>query len=126
MTPKRQRPKRIPVPRSGVRLPHADRAVIDPRKLTDYALDPDKGDKARGFVVKLGIDKNDWRFLYEQIVDRVPTSDVVKITLNTWTNWPEFSVLIDIDGRAGKRAQVLTGWMVDDRQTPWLTTLHVI
>ena len=110
---------------AGGRLPYAEHAWIDPRKLTEYALDPDKSDKARGFAVKLGLELADWRYLHDQIIERVRDAPLVNINLHTYTKWPEFTVLVPIEGREGKRGPVATGWMVDDRHAPWLTTLHV-
>jgi hypothetical protein len=50
------------------RLPYAERAWADERKFTEYALNPDKSDKARGFAVKLGIYREDWVYLHDQIM----------------------------------------------------------
>jgi hypothetical protein len=119
-----QQSLRIKVKRG--RLPYAEHAWIERRKLTDYALDPDKSDKARGFAVKLGFDRDDWLNLHDQIIERVPYAKLVKISLTTKTKWPEFTVHVPIDGRDGKCGPISTGWMVDDRHAPWLTTLYVI
>jgi hypothetical protein len=117
-------PRRISV--AGGRLPYAEHAWIDQRKLTDYALNPDKSDKARGFAVKLGLEVADWRYLHDQILEQVLSAPLAKISLHTRTKWPEFTVHVPIEGRDGKRGPVATGWMVDDRHAPWLTTCHVI
>jgi hypothetical protein len=102
------------------------RAWIDPPKIRDFALNPEKGDKALGFAPKLGLHRQDWRYLHDQIVERLPYSDLAKINLDTKTKWPEFTVYIEVDGHGGRRALVCTGWMVDARCEPWLTTLHVV
>lgn len=107
-------------------LPYAEHAWIDERKLTEYALDPDKSDKARGFAVKLDLYREDWAYLHDQIIERIPHATVYKICLRTHTKWPAFTVVVPIDGRNGKSCPVSTGWMVDDRHAPWLTTLHVV
>jgi hypothetical protein len=107
------------------RLPYAEHAWIDKRKLTHYALDPDKSDKARGFAIKLGLARDDWLYLHDQIIERIPNCSLVSICLHTRTKWPEFEVHVPIDGREGKCCPISTGWMVDDRHAPWLTTLHV-
>jgi hypothetical protein len=108
------------------RLPYAKHAWMDRRKLTEYALNPDKGDKARGFAVKLGFGLADAGTLHDQIIERVAGSPLVSIRLDTRTGWPEFEVEIPIDGHEGKRCPVSTGWMVDQRHEPWLVTTHVV
>ena len=52
------------------RLLNADQAIIDPRKLTDYALNPDHptgGNKAKVFESALGITQANAEVLLEQI-----------------------------------------------------------
>ena len=107
-------------------MPYAEYAQIDSRKFTEYAFDPAKSDKARGFWVKLGLELDDWPYLHDQIIERVPEGELVSIRTDTRTKWPEFEVEISVDGRKGKRGPVSTGWMVDARHEPWLTTLHVV
>jgi hypothetical protein len=111
---------------AGGTLPYARYAQIDSNKFTEYALNPAKSDKARGFRVKLGFELGDWRDLHDQIIERVPESELISIRTDTRTKWPEWEVEIPIDGRQGKRCPISTGWMVDERHEPWLTTLHVI
>jgi hypothetical protein len=111
---------------SGGHLPYAEHAWMDPRKLTEFALNPEKGDKARGFAVKLGLCLADWRDLHDQIIERVSASPLVSICLETRTGWPEFEVEVPIDGHEGRTAPVCTGWMVDERHKPWLVTTHVV
>ena len=55
-------------------LPQADRAHIDARKLRDYALNPDhpKGrHKARVFQSALGVGRDDWEYLRDQILEGI-------------------------------------------------------
>jgi hypothetical protein len=55
-------------------LPDPDRAVIDAEKLRDYVLSPDHEHgrhKARVFRSALGIDRDSWEYLREQIASRV-------------------------------------------------------
>jgi uncharacterized protein DUF6883 len=111
---------------AGGQLPYAEHAHIDQRKLTEFALNPEKSDKARGFAVMLGLGPEDWRNLHDQIIERVPDSPLVSLRLETKTGWPEFEVEIPIDGHEGRTAPICTGWMVDERHEPWLVTTHVI
>jgi hypothetical protein len=114
--------------RRGARLPYADRATIAPEKLKDYALNPDHSEKmakrAAAFASLLGIYRDDWRFLHDQILTRLPESEVTHVDLSS-PYGVSFTVHVVIDGRNGTRAQVVTGWMVDLRRRPWLTTIYV-
>jgi hypothetical protein len=110
---------------AGGQLPYAEHAYIDRRKLTEFALNPEKSEKARGFAVVLGLGLEDWRELYDQIIERVPSSPLVSIRLETRTGWPEFEVEVPIDGHEGRAAPIRTGWMVDERHEPWLVTTYV-
>lgn len=57
-----------------------DEVIIDPRKLTDYALDPDnpKGkDKAVMFQRHLGFEKDNYQILLDQIYNLVLEADAI-------------------------------------------------
>jgi hypothetical protein len=110
---------------AGGRLPYADHAYIDLRKLTDYALNPEHS-KAHGFEVVLGLKREDAVELHDQIIERVPGGELLSIRVGTDNGWPEFSVEVPIDGHEGRSAPILTGWMVDERHEPWLVTTYVL
>jgi hypothetical protein len=62
-----------------MRLPGAERATIPTDKLVRYALDPahPRGrHKARVFASALGIRKQDWRYLHDQILEALPDAPV--------------------------------------------------
>lgn len=118
MPPKKR--KRI---KEGARLPYADRATIDPRKLKDYALKPDApGGKAKGFAA-LGIYRDDWRYVYDLILERLPDASATDVDL-TDPGQPAYTVRIPIEGRNGRNGVLVTGWAVDVGHAPWLTTCY--
>jgi hypothetical protein len=69
-------------PADDVILPRASEAVVPHDKLRRYALDPGHrtgADKARVFGSALGLRAADWRYLRDQILERVVDSPVMAI-----------------------------------------------
>ncbi|MGD9769239.1 MAG: DUF6883 domain-containing protein [Pseudolabrys sp.] len=94
------------------RLPNADRAVIDLRKLADYCLDPKhpRGrHKARVFLATLGIDRTDARWLQEEIAEALPGGEAVALASDRYgTHWR-----VDIPvTRQGMHNVIRTLWIV--------------
>lgn len=103
------------------------RVAIDPRKLTEYALDPDNPvgrHKALVFERALGFTKDNYRALLEQIEHAALSAEAyLKLTD---THGRHYSVDLEITGLWGQRAVVRTGWLVaPDSDQAWLTTLYV-
>jgi filamentous hemagglutinin len=101
--------------------------VIDPRKLTEYALNPDNPvgtDKALMFRLHLGFTRNNYEELLEQIKINVLSS---KSTLHRTDEYGNhYRVDMEIIGIEGQREVVRTGWVVaPDSQEARLTTLYV-
>lgn len=116
-------------PRSGVRrayvgllriseshatpIPHADRAIVDIRKLRDYCLNPGHDDgqhKARVFVAALGltiVDANAGRAILLEVIQthqaRLGYRDAYgqRFTVDFWLDWQ------------GNRTQVCSGWVLE-------------
>jgi hypothetical protein len=113
-----------PVPE---RLPRADEGQIDPRKLRDYALnadhEPDGKHKARLFKATLGLGREDWGYLRNQVLDRVSSTQVTAIRAKREGVW-EYEVIVQIDGLNGRRHPVVTGWLVEGDTPPRLTTAY--
>jgi hypothetical protein len=64
------------------RLPNAERAILQLRKLEDYCLDPEhpRGrHKARVFRSTLGLEHRDSRWLREVLLDGARTIDAVEV-----------------------------------------------
>lgn len=108
-------------------LPHVEHAVVSAAKLRDYVLNPahpQGGQKARVFAAVLGLTREDWRYLREQLLAGVQTAPATKRGTTPWGDL--FEVLIDVRGTQGHVARVRTGWIIrhDDRR-PHLTTAYV-
>lgn len=111
--------RRVPV-KTYTHLPGARDAYIPLHplnKLKDFALDVEHhrgGSKAKWFRDHLGIVRDDWEFLHDQILNRLPDSYIVDIPARITRPWDgiEFGVEVPIDGRNGQSAPVLTGWLV--------------
>ena len=102
--------------------------VIDPRKLTEYALNPDnpKGvDKAVMFERHLGFTKDNYQLLLQQIETKVLNSEAILKT--TDVHGQRYQVDLEIEGvESGQRETVRTGWIVKQKKdVARLITLYV-
>lgn len=108
-------------------LPDAHRAIIDPEKLRDYvlSLDHDQGKhKARVFLSALGVDRDSWEYLREQIATRVVAAEVSEA--RTGRYGMRYSVSMLIEGLNGETHEVTTGWIIEQEGAPpRLTTAYV-
>jgi len=99
------------------------RVIIDPRKLTGYALDPDHPvgcHKARVFQQVLGFTRDNYEALLEQIEREALTADAILKRTDAYGNY--YFVDIEIIGPQGQQAVVRTGWFVaTDSDEAWLT-----
>ena len=107
-------------------LPDADKAVIDNRKIVDYALNPDHpvgANKARVFQSALGYNRDNAGGLISQIKDGVQTSPATLGRIDQFGT--RYTVDIPVTGPSGS-ATVRTGWIVDSPGAlPRLTTAYV-
>jgi hypothetical protein len=103
------------------------RVTVDPRKLTDYALDPENPigrHKAYVFEQVLGFTKENHEILLEQIERDVLTAEarLKRVDLHG----RHYAVDLDVTGLQGQQAVVRTGWLVvPGSDEAWLTTLYV-
>ena len=108
-------------------IPHADRAIVDIRKLRDYCLNPahDEGQhKARVFAAALGLTVADGEALRNILLEVVQTHDAQlgyrdaygqRYTVDFWLDWHE------------KRARVRSGWLLEyGSMTPRLISCYVL
>ena len=101
---------------------------IDPRKLTEYALNPDNPrgvDKAVMFERHLGFTKDNYHLLLQQIETKVLNSEAILIT--TDVHGPRYQVDLEIEGvESGQKETVRTGWIVEQKNdVARLITLYV-
>ncbi len=110
-------------------LSNYEEAWIPTEKLRHYALDSENEeggkDKAVVFASALGLYKEDWAYLHDQIIEEIPESPAILHDPHTgWgTTW-EVPVLVV--GRNERICYVQTGWIIrpsDPR--PQLTTARV-
>lgn len=80
-------------------LPRASEAQVREAKLRDYALDPEHPDgrhKARVFRAALGLAREDWEDLRQQILQRVGSCPVTKVAPRP-PDAVQYEVVIPID-----------------------------
>ncbi|MEP0878179.1 hypothetical protein NDA00_20430 [Funiculus sociatus GB2-M2] len=88
--------------------------VIDPRKLREYALNPDNpigGDKAVMFQRHLGFTKDNYEPLLEQISAKVLEAEA--ILGQTDEHGQRYRIDLEIIGTEGQQEIVRTGWIVE-------------
>ncbi|MCL2168400.1 MAG: hypothetical protein FWB74_00070 [Defluviitaleaceae bacterium] len=96
-------------------LPKLDRIVIPERKLTHYALNPEKNkDKAEAFARALGFDLTNWQDLVDAIKTNLQNYPAKLKSDEGFGN--KYEVVMRIKGPNGKYANVLTAW-IDDSYT---------
>ena len=105
-----------------------DEILIDPRKLTDYALDPDnpKGkDKAVMFQRHLGYTKDNYQLLLDQIYERVLDAEAIPQTEDRYGI--RYRIDLEIQGIEATQIEIVrTGWLIPpDSNQARLTTLYI-
>ena len=108
-------------------LPNVENTTINPKKLTEYALNPDHpvgGNKAKVFESALGYNQSNADDLMRQIYEKLPNSEAVLGTLDEYGQ--RYTVDILISGPNGNTVNVRTGWIIKTgSDVPELTTLFV-
>ncbi len=104
------------------------RFVIDPRKLTNYALDPDNPlgrHKAIVFAKRLGLSQGNAESLQQQIETLAPQAEAVLQRTDQYGR--HYRVDIQVTGTVGQQAPVRTGWVVPPgSDTAHLVTCYVL
>ena len=110
-----------------MKLPNAERAVVDIGKLRDYSLNPlhESGKhKARVFKSALGITNEDAEWLRERVLEAALDGEAVAQPASVFG---EIFVLDFSLEREGRRALVRTSWIVEyGTDFPRLTSCYVI
>jgi uncharacterized protein DUF6883 len=94
------------------RLPNAELAVLDVRKLSDYCLDPAhrRGrNKARVFRAALGVTQEDAGWLRAAILDALPNAEVFEDEVDEYGSRWRVDVHLT---RQGMQAMVRTAWIL--------------
>ena len=110
-----------------MRIPNAERAIVDIRKLRDYCLNPihDEGKhKARLFAAALGMTSNDAEHLRDALLEAVQ-AESARVGRRD-----EFGQRYVVDFALewhDKRAMVRSGWIIEhNSDTPKLTSCFPI
>ncbi len=108
-----------------MRVPHADRAIVDIRKLRDYCLNPmhDEGQhKARLFASALDMMADEAEDLRDILLQAVKTYDAQFGRRDAYGQ--RYVVDFPLAWR-GRRAMIRSGWMIEhDADLPRLTTCY--
>ena len=108
-----------------MKLPEADRVIIDPRKLRDYALSPAHsiGRFKAAFFARLGFTPENWKSL-ESELRRLASQDEADPGEETAFGW-KYVVRGTITGPRGASAEILSVWIVlRGEQVPRLVTIY--
>jgi hypothetical protein len=113
-----------------MRLPNGDKAVVDPRKLTDYCLNPTHPlgkHKARLFADATGITLADWGLLHAELLRAADARDDAVATDRTPFG-QKYEITFTLAGPrgGGRSAAVLSVWIVGDDQIPRLVTCYPV
>ncbi len=105
----------------------ADQVVIDPRKITHYALNPNHEEgkhKARVFESALGYNLTNYQPLLNQIVSLALDAEVEFNRLNEYGQF--FQANFTIEGIAGQRVPLFISWRIPpDTREAHLVTLFI-
>lgn len=95
-----------------MKLPNADRAIIDPRKIRDYLLSVEHpvGRYKAYFFIRLGFASERWRDLRDQL-QSVALQEDAEVSEGA-DHGQKYVVRGTIAGAAGRRAKVLTAWII--------------
>ena len=99
--------------------------LCDENKVKNYLLNldhPDGGPKARFFTESLGIKRDDWRYLADQISGAMSTAFIFRVKNSNYGI--NHGALIEIRGRNERTAIIQTGWMVKSGEPPRLVTAY--
>ena len=110
-----------------MKLPNADNAVIDLKKLRDYCLNPThpRGKhKARVFQSLLGITQNDAEILRVKILEGIASHDCLIGEVDIYGKRYGVDFQVDVKGR---NTLIRTTWIIKNKEDfPRLTSCYVL
>ncbi len=107
-----------------MRLPNAELAVAQAKKITEYLLNPehpDNGGKAT-FFVGLAFSRVDWELFADALRKLALTADVTE-SMET-KHGKKYIVDGELENPAGKKAWVRSIWIIDATEFPRLVTAY--
>jgi len=95
-----------------VRLPNADRAVVEDAKVRDYVLSSTHpvGRFQAVFFIALGFSSEQWPLLRDALLDQALTGDAAPGQASPFGL--KFEIRANLTGPSGRQATVVTVWMV--------------
>jgi Domain of unknown function (DUF6883) len=108
-----------------VRLPNAHQAIMDPRKIRDYLLLPEHpvGRFKAKFFRQLGFARDEWRDLRDHLHSLALQAEAEASERTDYGQ--KYIVRGTIDGRAGRKAKILTVWIIlDGEDVPRFVTAY--
>lgn len=109
-------------------MPNLEKAVIPPKKIIGYSLNPEHPtgkDKARVLMKALGFTKDDAGYFSDKLLQGLPDGEIVKSSESE--HGKKWTVYIKVQGKNERIEQVKTGWIyraMDD--FPSLTTAFLV
>lgn len=99
-----------------MRLPNADRAVVEDAKVRDYLLSPTHpiGRFKSIFFAALGFSVDGWQLLRDILLDLGRNGDAKPGQPSPYGT--KFEIRAIVEGPSGRRAHVTTVWMVSNGQ----------
>ena len=111
----------------SITVPNVEYAIINPTKLTEYALNPNHPvgkNKAKVFESALGYNQSNADALMRQIYAKLPSGKTVLGKLDEYGQ--RYTVDIPITGPNGNTVNVRTGWIIKTgSDIPELATIYV-
>ena len=108
-----------------MKLPNADKVIIDPRKIIDYLLNvdhPHGGSKAR-LLLSLGYSSPQWQQLDVDLRRMHLTEDYVATRHSTWGI--RYEIVAPISGPSGDMVLFRSVWQIDlGTDVPRLITMY--
>lgn len=100
-----------------MRLPEADRVVIDSRKLRDYllSLEHPVGRFKALFFARLGFRQENWVLFYRRL-RTIAVENEAEVTERT-DHGQKYVVRATLTGPAGRSARIVTVWIVLNHET---------
>ena len=110
-----------------MKLPNADDAVINLKKLKNYCLNPShpRGKhKARVFQSVLSISQNDAEILKGKILESISSNDCLIGEVDIYGSRYSVDIRIDLKGR---HALIRTTWIIKNKENfPRLTSCYIL
>lgn len=108
-----------------MKLPGAERAVVDPSKVRDYLLSPEHpvGRHKARFFSALGFDRSAWPALHRVLLDLARGGEASEGAATPYGR--KYEVHGTIHGPAGRTAEIVTVWIILDAEDfPRLVTAY--